>query len=234
MTACVSEWHNLSDTQKLDKYFYQDTAVPARPKSAENRHTRLIRLAKLLLPGTAALLISLLLIFPNLKQQAYDIRLYITRPKSGELEKLHMEKTTFYITDKNNRVTNLTAANIDETSPGSKLIKLNRPEGIIPNGDTTWINIKSPTGFFNQTENVLRLTDGVEMFYSDGMTVNTFEAEFNFTTSVGSGRSHVSGQGIFGDIEAEGFDLYNKTGVLVFIGPADLKIREESFKSEKQ
>lgn len=72
------------------------------------------------------------------------------------------------------------------------------------------------------------------MFYSDGMSVNTFEAEFNFTTSVGSGRSHVSGQGVFGDIEAEGFELYNQTGVLVFIGPADLKIREESFNSEKQ
>lgn len=224
----------MPDTQKLDKYFYQDTVAQKRKQSAENMHTRLIRLAKLFLPGAAALLISLLLIFPNLRQQSYDIKLDITRPKRGELEKLHMENTTFYITDKNNRVTNLTATNIDETAPGSKLIKLNQPEGIIPSSDTAWINIKSPTGFFNQTENILKLTDGVEMFYSDGMSVNTFEAEFNFSTSVGSGRSHVSGQGVFGDIEAEGFELYNQTGVLVFIGPADLKIREESFNSEKQ
>ncbi len=224
----------MPDTQKLDKYFYQDTVAQKRKQSAENMHTRLIRLAKLFLPGAAALLISLLLIFPNLRQQSYDIKLDITRPKRGELEKLHMENTTFYITDKNNRVTNLTATNIDETAPGSKLIKLNQPEGIIPSSDTAWINIKSPTGFFNQTENILKLTDGVEMFYSDGMSVNTFEAEFNFTTSVGSGRSHVSGQGVFGDIEAEGFELYNQTGVLAFIGPADLKIREESFNSEKQ
>lgn len=224
----------MPDTQKLDKYFYQDTVAQKRKQSAENMHTRLIRLAKLFLPGAAALLISLLLIFPNLRQQSYDIKLDITRPKRGELEKLHMENTTFYITDKNNRVTNLTATNIDETAPGSKLIKLNQPEGIIPSSDTAWINIKSPTGFFNQTENILKLTDGVEMFYSDGMSVNTFEAEFNFTTSVGSGRSHVSGQGVFGDVEAEGFELYNQTGVLAFIGPADLKIREESFNSEKQ
>ena len=224
----------MPDTQKLDKYFYQDTVAQKRKQSAENMHTRLIRLAKLFLPGAAALLISLLLIFPNLRQQSYDIKLDITRPKRGELEKLHMENTTFYITDKNNRVTNLTATNIDETAPGSKLIKLNQPEGIIPSSDTAWINIKSPTGFFNQTENILKLTDGVEMFYSDGMSVNTFEAEFNFTTSVGSGRSHVSGQGVFGDVEAEGFELYNQTVVLVFIGPADLKIREESFNSEKQ
>lgn len=224
----------MPDTQKLDKYFYQDTVAQKRKQSAENMHTRLIRLAKLFLPGAAALLISLLLIFPNLRQQSYDIKLDITRPKRGELEKLHMENTTFYITDKNNRVTNLTATNIDETAPGSKLIKLNQPESIIPSSDTAWINIKSSTGFFNQTENILKLTDGVEMFYSDGMSVNTFEAEFNFTTSVGSGRSHVSGQGVFGDIEAEGFELYNQTGVLAFIGPADLKIREESFNSEKQ
>ena len=219
----------MSDTQKLDKYFYQKPASSPQKKDAVSRHSRMIRLAKLLLPGAAALLISLLLIFPNLRQQAYDIKLDITRPKSGELEKLHMEKAAFYITDKNNRVTNLTAVNIDETSPGSKLIRLNAPEGIIPGSGDTWVNIKAPTGFFNQTDNILKLTDQVEMFYSEGMSVNTFEADFNFTTSTGSGRTPVDGQGVFGDIKAAGFDLYNRTGVLVFIGPADIKIREESF-----
>ena len=79
----------MPDTQKLDKYFYQDTVAQKRKQSAENMHTRLIRLAKLFLPGAAALLISLLLIFPNLRQQSYDIKLDITRPKRGELEKLH-------------------------------------------------------------------------------------------------------------------------------------------------
>ena len=224
----------MFDKSKLDAYFSGENINAGSKNSELSRHTKFIRLTKLLLPSLAALLIGLLIIFPSLKQTNDEFTIDITLPKKGELEKLHMENTTFYITDKNNRVTNLTATNIDETAPGSKLIKLNQPEGIIPSSDTAWINIKSPTGFFNQTENILKLTDGVEMFYSDGMSVNTFEAEFNFTTSVGSGRSHVSGQGVFGDVEAEGFELYNQTGVLVFIGPADLKIREESFNSEKQ
>lgn len=224
----------MSDTQKLDEYFNEETNDSPHIRDKELRRTRRVRLAKLLLPGTAAVLISLLLILPNLRQQAYDIKLDITRPKSGELEKLHMENTTFYITDKNNRVTNMTAANIDETAPGSKLVKLIRPEGIIPGDNQTWINIKSPAGFFNQNDNALKLTDGVEMFYSEGMTINTFEADYNFQTSTGSGRTALTGQGIFGDIQATGFDLYSPTGVLVFLGPADIKIREESFKSGKQ
>ncbi len=224
----------MSDTQKLDKYFYQEPASSPHRKDAVSRHSKMIRLAKLLLPSAAALLISLLLIFPSFRQQTYDIKLDITRPKSGELEKLHMEKATFYITDKNNRITNLTAVNIDETFPGSKLIKLNAPEGIIPGSNETWVNIKAPTGFFNQTDNVLKLTDQIEMFYSEGMTINTFEADFNFTASTGSGRTPVDGQGVFGDIKAAGFDLYNQTGILVFIGPADIRIREESFNAGNQ
>ena len=43
----------------------------------------------------------------------------------------NVENTVFYITDKDNKVNNFLAQNIDETAPGSKIIKLTAPEGLI-------------------------------------------------------------------------------------------------------
>lgn len=225
----------MSDTRKLDEYFNQPPEKPVvKDLAADARHTRFINMAKLVLPGVATILISLLIIIPNLSQNVYDIKLDITKPKSGELEKLHMEKVVFNITDKNNKVNNFTAAGIDETSPGSKVVKLIDPEGIVPVKGDAWTNLKSPTGFYDQNQNTIRLTDNVELFYSEGMNIYTFDVEYDFKRTYGWSRSPVSGQGIFGDIKAEGFDFYTETGILTFLGKTDLKINQENLKSREQ
>lgn len=225
----------MFDHQKIDSYFNQNPATPAnKPHNAENRHTRMVRFAKLFLPGAAAILISLLLIIPAIRQGEYDIKLDITKPKAGEMEKLHMENTIFNITGADNKVQNFTADNIDETTPGSKIIKLINPEGTLPSGISDWVNVKSPTGFYNQNDNTLQLTDNVDIFYSGGMNVNVFDLAFDFNAKYGHSRSPVSGQGLFGDIQSEGFDFYSDQSLLVFTGHTHLKIREESFKTRNQ
>ncbi len=222
----------MIDQHKIDSYFNQ--AQPGgnfKPETVVERHTHLVRLAKLLLPGFAAILISLLLIIPSLQDHQYDFRIDITKPKAGEMEKLHMENTVFNITDQDNQVQHFTAKNIDETEPGSKLIKLNQPEGTLPAENNEWLNIKSPTGYFNQNNNTLKLQDGVEAFYSAGMNMSVPDLVFDFNKQYGHSQSHVSGQGVFGDIESEGFEYYKKKNLLIFTGKTYIKVREDSFKS---
>lgn len=224
----------MVDIKKLDTYFNADSEIPAaRPdKKLVNRHTRIVRFAKLFLPSLAAILIGLLLLFPTIHKDVRDFKLDITRPKKGELEKLHVEDTVFYITDKNNKVNNFIAQNIDETEPGSKLIKLTKPEGIIPLENGEWNTVKAPLGFFNQKNNLLRLDDDVEMFYSAGMAVHTTEAFFDFPNSKGYGSKPVSAQGVFGNLKAEGFEFSTADDILVFTGHSDITIKEESFEKE--
>ena len=124
---------------------------------------------------------------------------------------------------------NFVASNIDETSPGSKLIKLSKPEGILPLDKERWINIKAPIGFFNQTNNLLELKEQVEMFYSEGMNVITSSAFFDFNNSKGYGNKPIKGQGFLGDLEAEGFEFSTKDDILIFKGHNDITIKEESF-----
>ena len=214
----------MVDLKKIDTYFNADSKLSSSPAEQQPllKHSRFVKMAKLALPSIAAVLIGLLLLFPSFK-------LDITRPKQGELEKLHVENTVFYVTDKDNKVNNFVASNIDETAPGSKLIKLTKPEGILPLDQDRWLSIKAPVGFFNQTTNLLELEEHVEMFYSEGMNVITSSAFFDFNNSKGYGNKPIKGQGFLGDLEAEGFEFSTKEDILIFKGHNDITIKEESF-----
>ncbi len=221
----------MVDLKKIDTYFNADSKLSSSPAEQQPllKHSRFVKMAKLALPSIAAVLIGLLLLFPSLRQDARDFKLDITRPKQGELEKLHVENTVFYVTDKDNKVNNFVASNIDETAPGSKLIKLTKPEGILPLDQDRWLSIKAPVGFFNQTTNLLELEEHVEMFYSEGMNVITSSAFFDFNNSKGYGNKPIKGQGFLGDLEAEGFEFSTKEDILIFKGHNDITIKEESF-----
>jgi len=216
------------DPHQLDNYFNTTSQATSKNKLPESRYSRFVKLAKLALPSIAAVLIAVLLIFPSLKDNSKDFRLDITRPKKGELEKLHIENTVFYITDKDNKVNNFVALNIDETSPGSKLVKLTKPEGLLPLDDNRWVNIKAPVGFFNQKINLLELQKDIELFYSEGMNITTSSAFFDFNKSYSYGKKPIIGQGFLGKIKATGFNYSSSTHILTFTGPAHITINEES------
>lgn len=224
----------MFDKEKIDRYFNTDSQLPPREYTPDGttKHTRFVRMAKLLLPSAAAILLGMLLLFPSLKKDSRDFKLDITRPRQGELEKLHVENTVIYITDKNNKVNNFISEKIDETEPGSKLIKLINPEGLLPLSNNNWANIKAPVGYFDQKQNKLLLTDNVEIFYSEGMVVNTFDAHFDFSQSRGYGKNKVSASGYFGDLTAEGFEFSTEDDILIFTGHNDITIKEESLKGK--
>lgn len=225
----------MFDKDKIDSYFNTDITklvISNKAKDSYDRRTRMVRLAKLLLPSIAAVLIGTLLVFPSLKQDIRDIKLDITRPKKEELEKLHIENTVLYITNKDNQVNNFTAKNIDETAPGSKLIKLNEPEGMITVNKDSWVNLKSKSGYYNQTSNVIQLTENVEMFYNEGIEVHSDEIFYDFNQEKGYSNHPVAAEGIFGTLLAEGFEFTNEDNILTFIGHNDIVIHEESLKDK--
>lgn len=221
--------------EEIDNLFDAESQKKEHPHKEDSvqKHTKHVHTAKLILPSFAAVLVALLLIFPSLKNVEKSFLLDVTLPKKGELEKLHIEDTVLNITDKKNRVNNFTADNIDETTPGSKLIKLKNPDGMMPTSDIDWLNVKSPTGFFNQKANTLTLTDNVEIYYSQGMTVNVPNIVYDFNTNIVKSDQPVKAQGEAGDLTSEAFEMNTDTGVIVFKGKTFIKLREETLKGMK-
>ena len=226
----------MFDFKKLDTFFAEDSL---QKKGTETnavflRRTRTVRLIKLLLPAVAAALAGLLIILPGLKDRSGDLQLNIPKPKSGELEKLHMENTVFYVTDDKNQVNNFTAETIDETEPGSKLIKLIKPEGLLPSDGNEWISIKSPIGFYDQNKRLLWLDNKVNMVYSDGMTATTQTVFYDSAAAKAYSRTSVDAKGYFGTLKSEGFEYYKNNRVIIFTGKSKIVIRQENFEENQK
>ncbi len=221
----------MINIDKIDALFNEEAKqIQSAKLDSVEKHSRYVRRIKLLLPSIAALLLGLLIVLPNIQKNNREFFLDITRPKKGELEKLHIEKTIFNITDKENKVHNFTADNIDETTPGSKIVKLTNPDGLMPLDEKSWVNIKSPTGHYNQKTNVLELSDNVEMYYSDGMNGYVDDMSFNFKTSMATSNKPVSVTGFMGDIDSTGIEINLKSGIVIFTGKTYIKLKEESLK----
>lgn len=199
-----------------EKNFIEEDGVKVTPR------VRVLRFLKLAMPSVAAVLVALILLFPSLKKNTVaDID--ITLPKTGELEKLHIEQTEFSITDKQNKVSHFTADRIDETEPGSKLMKIINPKGSIPTGENDQVvRISADTGYYNQSLNKVHGEQNVKAVYDDGTTVMTEKAAYDFNKAVGNGDDDVYAFGSWGELWAEGFEYHQNQALLILTGKSKI------------
>ena len=223
----------MENNKDIDSYF-ANTGLKKESKSPElDRRHKLIKSIELLFPSIAAILLGLLIIIPHAKQSEESFGLDITLPKQGELEKLHVESSELFITDKDNKVNEFNADNIDETAPGSKLIKLSNPKGKIPTLKGSWYNIEAPAGYYDQNKNTLKLEQNVKMTYSEGYTATTEAMEYDFQKNFGFSTTPTHGEGAAGQIDSQGFKFYKNQNLLIFTGKTHIIIKEEQLKGNK-
>lgn len=225
----------MVDFKKLDKLFVEDNLIQSTDnKDQISKRVKIMRTIKLLLPAFAAALAGILIIIPGMQKNEKEFSLNIPKPKAEEIEKLHMENTVFYITDNKNRVNNFVAKTVDETEPGSKLIKLNEPEGLLPTSDTNWITVNSPVGYYDQNKNLLWLDENVKMVFSDGMTATTQTVYYDATLSKAYSLSSVNGEGNFGTIQSKGFEYYKDKKILTFTGHTEIVIHQKNVEDKNK
>ena len=215
----------MLDPKKIDVFFQEKPATKTGTFRQMEKHSREVLLAKIALPCVAAVLAVTLLVLPSLKKDIKEFGLdFIVA--NGNIEKLDLDKTTIYLTDKHNKVNHFTAQKINETKAGSKKYKLIAPEAVMQM-NKGWLNIKSPDGLFNQETNLLHLTNMVEAFFSEGMTLHTKEVFFDFNKSFGYSNNPVTGEGTLGKVNAEGLEFSGSDDMLAFTGKTTIIIKEK-------
>ncbi len=209
----------MVDYGKIDSFFNGEHLLEEKNSRRLSLKARLIRGAKLVMPSTAAVLIALIMLYPSLKKDDVIADLDVTLPKKGELEKLHIEKTEFAVTDKNNQVSRIKADQVDETSAGSKVMQIINPQGTIPaGGNDKPVNISSKVGYYDQKNNILKLEKNVKAVYADGTTAETQVVKYDFGKSIGSGPQKIYAYGDWGKLWSEQFTYNHETQVLTLIG----------------
>lgn len=222
----------MSDIKKIDNFFTPQKKPVVKKQPKQPLRLKIIKFIKLALPALAALLIGLLIIIPQLKKNLNDIKEEIITPYKGELEKLHMENSVFYITDYKNMVNNFKADTLDETEPGSKIIKMINPRGKIPTTQTEDVFVKAPLGFFNQNTKLLTLQQGVNLHYSAGITADTEEMFVDFNEGKAYGVKPIVTQSESAKINAQGFEYYKDKNLLIYTGKSHITIQENAVGGE--
>lgn len=212
----------MLDLKQLDNIFNAESLKQSNAdEAALLRQRKKIRLIKIVFPAIAAALVGLLAVIPSLQDRG-DFSIKISKPLRNEIEKLHVENSVLYVTDKANRVNTFTAEHIDETAPGSQLVKLQNPKGKMPTSDEQWVDVTAPTGFYDQNTKVFSLVDNVVAVYSDGMTAKTEEIYYDSHESRAFGNKPIIADGKFGHLKAEAFEYLTDQAMIRFKGKTDI------------
>lgn len=225
----------MADFSDIDAFFSGKKALERQANSRLTLRTKILRFLKLAMPSAAAVLIALVLLFPSLKENTVVADLDVTLPKKGELEKLHIEKTEFAITDKDNKVSTFTADRIDETEPGTKLMKIINPKAKIPAGGIDeFVYLDSDVGFYDQTANIITSEQNVKAVHDNGTTVLTEIATYNFNTAYGSGDKDIYAFGDWGKLWADGFEYFQPQELLILNGKSKIVSGERTLWADQQ
>lgn len=225
----------MVDIHKIDEFFNGQRPFSEQLNTKVSTRIRLLRVAKLVLPSVAAIIIALIMIFPTFKKETVTIMDEITIPKEGELEKLHIEKTVFSITGEENQISKITADSIDEITPGSKLVKIIHPKGNLPIGKKgEQVDLEAKVGYYNQNEAHIKVENDVKAVYMDGTTVLTQSAEYEFNNSFAYGNDDIYAFGDWGKLKSESFEYYQKNELLVLNGHSKVFSDGKILISDKQ
>ncbi|MBQ8870901.1 MAG: LPS export ABC transporter periplasmic protein LptC [Alphaproteobacteria bacterium] len=225
----------MVDVYKIDEFFNGKRPFAEKKAKKQNAKVRFLHILKLVMPSFAAVIIGFIMVFPSLKKESVVLKTDITVPKEGELEKLHIEKTVFSITNEENEISTFTADSLDEIEPGSKIVKIINPKGKLPAGKKgDMADLVAKTGFYNQNEENIKVQDDVKVVYADGSTVLTQSAEYDFNKAFGFGNDDIHAYGTWGKLWAQGFEYYQQDELLVLKGKSKVVSENKVLTADEQ
>jgi lipopolysaccharide export system protein LptC len=191
-------------------------------------YARAIRLLKLVLPTIAAILIGIVAVWPQIRPGQNKLPLAAAEVSAEEIENLAMINARFMGIDGRNQPFTVTAEMATEAAPNSKQVQLSAPKADITLQNGTWLALTADSGVFRQDEQTVELEGHVNMFHDAGYEFETTTAFVDLGQGAAFGFEPIDGQGPFGTIEAEGFQVFDEGERVIFTGNATLVLRPQA------
>ena len=188
--------------------------------SALSRRRFFVSLSKRLLPLGALMLLSLVILWPEISRHnparvTYHITLGGNAADQGSMTKAHYEGI-----DQSDRPYTMTADKAVQTDTDTVL--LTKPAGDMTMKNGTWLMVQSRDGVYHAKVQHLDLSNHVVLYRDDGTTVRTSKALVDLKAGTAAGHQPVNADGPFGTLDARGFSITDKGSELHFTGPAKL------------
>jgi lipopolysaccharide export system protein LptC len=210
---------SLDDQHGATRRFWRGRKIPSA--GALRRRRVFVMWIKRLLPLGALMLLSLVMLWPELVTQhdparvSYHLGNGPDGADQGSMTKAHYEGI-----DDTGRPYTMTAARAVQTDADT--VVLTQPAGDMTMASGSWIMVQSRDGLYHAKAQHLDLSNHVVLYRDDGTTVRTSKAAINLKAATASGNQIVNADGPFGTLDAKGFAITDRGARLHFTGPAKL------------
>ncbi len=186
------------------------------------QYSRFVGIMKILLPSAAGLLLLLIVVLPQFRQQDDRFRIGMNLIEESATDTLNMTNARYYGTDDKGQPYSVTAANVRERPDDDPAVDLTAPQADISLADGSWLSISAHTGVYNREQQLLDLDGNVSLYQDQGNEFHTGSARVDLEKGEAAGSDAVNSHGPFGSLEAAGFTMSETGKVVYFVGPAHL------------
>lgn len=201
----------------------------AEPLPRWSNYTRFARFMRYLLPLVAAALVALLVLWPRFQEKLPGVASFESSDAPvPEEDGSTARQAYFQGVDGKDRPFHITAERAFQPSEDQDRIVLERPEADITLKDGSWVAVSALRGDYRQNAETLALRGDVNLFHDKGFEFHTESVDVDLDTGVARGSETVQGQGSFGRITSEGFQVRDNGQTVVFTGKTELVVEPES------
>lgn len=184
------------------------------------QYSRFVGYMKVLLPSVAGVLLLLIVVLPQFRQQDDRFRIGMNLLEESTADTLNMTNARYYGTDEKGQPYSVTAANVRERPDDDPAVDLTAPQADISLADGSWLSISARTGVYDRDQQKLNLDGNVALYQDQGNEFHTSSAHIDLEKGEASGNEPVVTQGPFGSLSAAGFSMSETGKVIYFVGPA--------------
>jgi len=202
--------------------------LPNSGSSAARRYSRFVTLMKILLPSLAAVMLGVVLAWPQIRAQTERLMVTFVQIDPRDANPRTTMNPRFHGLDDKEQPYTLIAAAAEEQADQPDRVDLRQPQGDIMLNEGRWISLQGHSGVYSKLERTLDLDGDVTLYRDDGFEFRTATAHVDLLTSTAHGDDPVQGQGPDGTIHSEGFELLDGGAVVHFTGHARLVLSSDS------
>lgn len=190
-------------------------------QKASSRYSVFVSLMRYALPGVAVALVILVIGWAQLQgDKRFRLNFASVTPEGSDT--LTMVQPRFTGVDADERPFTVTANAANQVAVGSPLVDLDAPVADVTLNDGTWVALRSTEGTFDQDTNQIELRGAVNLFHDKGYEFATSRAFLSLHDGKAYGDEPVEGQGPFGHLESEGFQVTEHGKIVFFTGRSKL------------
>ncbi len=193
-----------------------------RLRHGGKRYSRFVGLMRIVLPSVAAVLVALVVAWPQFHGVREGFRIEIARLKLPFSGGQHLSNARFTGVDRRNRPYTVTADTAAQTDERPGVVDLAHPKADITLSDGAWVAASANQGTYTKTDEVLQLDGQVDLFHDTGFEMHTLSATVDLKNGTAAGDQPVHGHGPTGALDAAGFRILDGGKRILFTGKAKL------------